>query len=195
MTSAPWLQHYDEGVPASLQPYPDTTLVDAVAEAARDRPHHPALLFKGTVVTFGELDRLSTAVAAELIADGVRKGDRVALLLPNCPQFVIAQFGIWKAGGIVVPINPIYTEREMALAISESGATMAFALTRLYDRLKAVQPGTSIRRVIATNIKEHLPRLQALLFTLLKERKDGHRITLAESADGAAVQRLLDGWP
>ena len=181
MISQPWLQHYDEGVPASLQPYPDTTLVDAVAEAARQRPDHPALLFKGTVVTFGQLDRLSTAFAAELAAEGVRKGDRVALVLPNCPQFVIGQFGIWKTGGIVVPINPIYTERELALALSESGAGIALVLTRLYDRVKAVQAGTSVRRVIATNIKEYLPRLQALLFTLLREKKEGHRITLAEN--------------
>jgi long-chain acyl-CoA synthetase len=180
MIPQPWLRHYDDAVPASLQPYPPTTLVDAVADAARERPEHPALLFKGSVITYGQLDRLSTAFAAELVAEGVRKGDRVALLLPNCPQFVIAQFGIWKAGGIVAPVNPIYTERELSLALSDSGAGIAVVLTRLYDRFKAVQSGTSVRRVIATNIKEYLPRWTALLFTLLREKKEGHRITLAQ---------------
>ena len=83
----PWLEQYDEGVPPSLE-YPHGTLVDVLRATATERPAHPAVLFKGTTLSYGNLDRLSTAFAATLAAEGVRKGDRVALLLPNCPQFL-----------------------------------------------------------------------------------------------------------
>jgi long-chain acyl-CoA synthetase len=179
MLNRPWIEHYDEGVPPSLA-YPPGTLVDVLRATAAERPTHPALLFKGTTLSYRNLDRLSTAFAAALAADGVRKGDRVGLLLPNCPQFLIAQFGIWKAGGIVVALNPIYTEAELELPLKETGAEVIVTLTRFYARVKAVQPRTRLRRVIATSIKEHLPRIVALLFTLFREKKEGHRITLAQ---------------
>lgn len=179
MINRPWLAHYDEGIPASLHPYPEGTLIDVVRAATRERPRHPALLFKGATVTLEELERSSDAFAASLAADGVRKGDRVALLLPNCPQFVIAQLGIWKAGGVVVPLNPTYTEPELEGPLRESGAEVVVALTRFYTRVKALQPRTAVRRVIAANIKEYLPRWLSLLFTLFKEKKEGHRIRLA----------------
>ena len=174
----PWLERYDEGVPPSLE-YPPGTLVDVLRATAAERPTHPAVLFKGSTLSYSSLDRLSSAFAATLAAEGVRKGDRVGLLLPNCPQFLIAQFGIWKAGGIVVAVNPIYSERELELPLRETGTEVVVALTRLYSRAKAVQPHTRVRRVIATSIKEYLPPIVALLFTLFRERKEGHRITLA----------------
>jgi long-chain acyl-CoA synthetase len=174
----PWIEHYDEGVPSSIE-YPPGTLVDVLRATASERPAHAALLFKGTTLSYADLDRLSTAFAASLAADGVRKGDRVGLLLPNCPQFLIAQFGIWKAGGIVVALNPIYTEPELELPLTDTGTQVLVTLTRFYARVKAVQPRTHVRRVIATNIKEHLPWVLALLFTLFREKKEGHRISLA----------------
>ena len=175
----PWLRHYDRGIPSTLMPYPDRTLVDVVRSTAQERPDHPALLFKGRRVTYGELERDSTALAASLMADGVRPGDRVALILPNSPQFIVAQFGIWKAGGVVVPINPTYTERELESPLRDSGAELAISLTRFYRRIKSVQPRTGIRRVLATNIKEYFPPLLSVLFTLFREKKGGDRIQLA----------------
>ncbi len=80
---------------------------------ARERPDHPALLFKGTTITYGQLERLSDACAAAFPALGIRRGDRVGLLLPNCPQFFVAELGAWKLGAIVAPLNPIYTEHEL----------------------------------------------------------------------------------
>ena len=178
MLPRPWLEHYDANVPRSLEPYPEQTLVEVVRGTAGERPDHPAVLFKGTALSYRELDRRSTALAAALAADGVRKGDRVALVLPNCPQFVIAELAIWKAGGVVVPLNPIYTERELEAPLGDSGASHVVALTKFYDRVKQVQPRTAVRRVIATNIKEHFPLGLRLLFTLFREKKDGHRIAL-----------------
>jgi long-chain acyl-CoA synthetase len=178
METRPWLQHYDEGVPPTLQPYPQRTLLDVVSDSARQRPDHPALLFKGAQLSYGELERLSDAFGGALAALGVQKGDRVALLLPNCPQMVIAQLGAWKAGAISAPMNPLYTERELAHGLNECGAETAVVLTPFYDKIKALQPRTGLQRVITTNIKEHLPPLQRVLFTLLIEKKGGHRVTL-----------------
>ena len=94
----PWLPHYDADVPASLAPYPRRTLLDYVAETANATPDLPALLFKGATISYGELDRLSEAAAAAFVTLGVGRNDRVGLLLPNCPQFFIAELGAWKVG-------------------------------------------------------------------------------------------------
>jgi long-chain acyl-CoA synthetase len=176
--AAPWLAHYDRGVPATLAPYPDRTLVDYVTEAARTAPASPALLFKGATISYGELDRLSDACAAAFTAIGIARGDRVGLLLPNCPQFFVAQFGAWKIGAIVAPLNPIYTEHELEGPLRDHGIETVLTLTRFYQRVKNVQPKTGVRRVIATNIKEHFPPLLRVLFTLFRETRDGDRITL-----------------
>jgi long-chain acyl-CoA synthetase len=178
METRPWLQHYDEDVPHTLQPYPERTLLDVVSDSARQRPDHPALLFKDVHVSYRELERLSDAFGGALAALGVQKGDRVALLLPNCPQTVIAQLGAWKAGAIAAPINPLYTEGELEHGLNECGAETAVVLTPFYDKIKALQPRTGLQRVIATNIKEYLPPLQRILFTLLMEKREGHRVAL-----------------
>jgi long-chain acyl-CoA synthetase len=180
MEAASWLRHYDEGVPASVGPYPERTLLDDLADAVAERPEAPAALFKGRAISHGELDRRSDAFAAALAGLGMAKGDRVALLLPNCPQFLICELGAWKAGAILVPLNPIYTEQELEGALTRTGAETIVVLTPFYRRVKAVQPRTALQRVIATNVKEYLPPLLRVLFTLAKERKDGHRVTLEE---------------
>jgi long-chain acyl-CoA synthetase len=110
---------------------------------------------------------------------GVRKGDRVALVLPNCPQFLVAEFGAWKAGAIVVALNPTYSEREFEQALDSTRATVVVTLTPFYAKIKNIQGRTAVTRVVATSIKEHLPPLLRVLFTLFKEKKDGHRITIA----------------
>ena len=175
---APWLAHYDPGVPTTLAPYPNRTLVDYVAENARARPDSPALLFKGARVTYGELDRLSDACASAFAALGITRGDRVGLLLPNCPQFFIAQFGAWKLGAIAAPLNPVYTEHELEGPLRDHGIETVVTLTRFYQRVKDIQAKTGVKRVIATNIKEHFPLLLRLLFTLFRESRDGDRIRL-----------------
>ena len=83
MNKYPWLAHYDEGVPHTLKPYPERTLLDVVSDAAKQYPDSPILYFKGNSISYGELERLSNALAAALIQLGVQKGDRVVLLMPN----------------------------------------------------------------------------------------------------------------
>jgi long-chain acyl-CoA synthetase len=113
-------------------------------------------------------------------------------VLPNCPQFFIAEFGSWKAGAIVVPVNPTYTERELEFALKATQAVCVVALTPFYGRLKAIQARTSVRHLIATSIKEYLPPALRVLFTLFKEKKDGHRISIAR--DDTWFQDLLQRY-
>jgi long-chain acyl-CoA synthetase len=184
-----WLTHYDDDVPRTLAPYPDKTLVDYLSELARDHGDKIALLFKGSSIPYAQLDAESDACAAALSGMGVLPGDRVALVLPNCPQFVIAEFGIWKAGAIVVPLNPTYSEREFEAALEATRASHVITLTPFYARIKIVQGRTPVKAVIATSIKEYLPPTLRVLFTLFKEKKEGHRITLATG--DAWLQDLL----
>lgn len=175
----PWVARYDSDVRPSVAPYPDKTLIEYLEALAAEHGHATALLFKGAKMTYGQLEAESTAFAAALAAMGVGPGDRVAVLMPNCPQFFVAEFGIWKAGGIVVALNPIYSEREIETALNGAGAETVVTLSLFYTRVKAAQTRTRVRRVIATSIKEYLPPLLRVLFTLFKEKKEGHRVELA----------------
>jgi long-chain acyl-CoA synthetase len=175
---APWLSHYDPGVPATLAPYPDRTLLDYLADNAAERPQQGALIFKGASLSYRRLDQLSDALAAAFQAMGVKSGDRVGLLLPNCPQFFIAEIAAWKLGAIVAPLNPIYSDLELEAPLRDQGVETIVTLTRFYARVKRVQPRTGLRRVVATNIKEFFPPVLKLLFTLVRETRDGDRVHL-----------------
>jgi long-chain acyl-CoA synthetase len=175
----PWLSHYDAGVPATLAPYPERTLLDYLSDSARDYADRPVLLFKGATITYARLERESDAFAAALTKQGVRRGDRVAICLPNCPQFFVAELGAWKVGAIACPFNPTYTEREIQDALVTTGATTLVVLNRFYKKIKDIQAATSLQRIIVTNIKEYLPVFLSIAYTLFKEKKEGDRITLA----------------
>ena len=177
--SSPWFKNYEPNIRHTLKPYPQTTLADIVHQTAVETPARPALWFKGKTLSYAELDTLSDAFAAALAAMGVQKGDRVALLMPNTPQYVISELGVWKAGGIASSINPLYTGYELEHMLNECGAETAIVMTLFYDKVKALQGKTSVKRIIATNIKEYLPTHLRILFGLLKEKKEGHRIDLA----------------
>ena len=191
MSNTPWLEQYDPGIPWSIDSYPETTLVDVVAEHARTRPKAVALKFKGRDVTFGQLHAESDALARSLAAKGVKRGDRVALLLPNCPQFLVAELAAWKLGAIVAPQNPIYTERELQESLATTNPETIVVLTAFYNRITSIRANTTLRNVIATNIKEYLPGILRVLFTLVKEKKEGHRIELRQG--DSWLQDLIRG--
>ncbi|MEQ1870241.1 MAG: long-chain fatty acid--CoA ligase [Vicinamibacterales bacterium] len=177
---APWRQHYDRGVSATLEPYPRRTLLDYLTELARERPDAPALLFKGASITWARLDAESDAFAVALQTLGVERGARVGTLLPNCPQFFVVELAVWKLGAILAPLNPVYTEHELEGPIREHGIDTVVTLTRFYGRVKSVQHKVpTLTRVIAANIKDYFPPLLKLLFTVARESKDGDRVTLA----------------
>jgi long-chain acyl-CoA synthetase len=179
MTAPKWLANYDEGVPPTLEPYPSRSLSDYLRESASRWPERPALLFKGSTITYQRVEQESNALGAALREMGVKRGDRVGICLPNCPQFLIAEFAAWKVGAIVCPFNPTYSEREMEDALQTTGAETVVVLNRLYGKVKSIQPRTSVKRVIATGIKEYLQWTLRFAFHLLKENKEGERINIA----------------
>ena len=190
MPERPWLAHYDADVPPSLD-YDDGTLIDHLRRHAAERPGATALIFKDRRLTWKELDDQSDACAVGLASLNVRRGDRVAVVLPSCPQWVIAQFALWKLGAVVAALNPIYTEHELVGLLRDSGARLAIAMTRIYPRVKAVQSQTALERVVATNIKEYFPtRLGAALHALQGAQgrpphhaRGGRRVVEGSAAD------------
>lgn len=194
----PWLQHYDPGVPHSLAPYPRHPLHQYLADAAAADPgataiitaaHLPLVGHVASRMSYGTLNDLADALAVALGNLGLGKGDRVALILPNCTQFVLAFYATLKAGGVVVAINPTFPPAKMAEQIGDSGATFAITLTLFYENVKKIQAQTKVQHVIATGIKEYLPPSARALFTLAKEKKEGHRI--AKRPEDHWLQDLL----
>ena len=177
MDERPWLKHYDEGVPHSLE-YPDINLIELLQTSARQYPDTPCTIFKGGKISYSEMNERTDRLAAGLAALGVKKGDRVGIFMPNTPQFVMAYFGILKAGGIVVATNPLYSEREIEHQVNDAGVEVMIVMSNFYETLKRVQPKTRIRKVIVTNIKEALPPVLAFLFGLTQEKKSGFRVEL-----------------
>jgi long-chain acyl-CoA synthetase len=161
-------------VPATLQ-YPRIALNTFLRETAASHPNATATIFFGAKRTYRSLYRDVRRFAAGLQRLGVRKGDRVALVLPNCPQFLIAFWGALECGATVVATNPLYTAREMQQQFADSGAETVVVLSRLYPVVKQARADTAVKNVIVTNIKEEMPPALRLLFTLAKEKKDGHR--------------------
>jgi long-chain acyl-CoA synthetase len=180
MNTRPWLKNYDPLLPQTLEPYPDRTLLDVLSDTVRQRPDHLMLIFKGLHLSAAQVDGLANDFAAALLGLGVAKGDRVATLLPNSPQAIIAQLSAWKAGAIFCPINATYTEWELEHALNECEAETVVVLNPFYEKVKSIQPRTGVKLVIATHIKEFLPPMLRLLFTLVKEKKEGYRINLRD---------------
>ncbi len=178
MSDKRWLNHYDKGVPKTLEPYPQKTLVDYVDEAVEEHPDYPMVLFKKRKMSYAEIQKLTDEFAAALAAKGVKKGDRVALIMPNVPQAIICRWGAWKVGAILVHLNPTYTESDLEHALNDCGAETVVVMTMFYDQFKKLQPRTKVKLVIATNIKDYLSPLLKVLFTLAMEKKGGHRIVL-----------------
>ncbi|MBZ0281697.1 MAG: AMP-binding protein, partial [Anaerolineae bacterium] len=186
----PWTKKYDQGVPASLKPYPATPLHNFLTESARSFPNNPALVTNlhlpvlGRVdskLNYANLDKLSDALAAALVDMGLKKGDRVALVLPNTAAFVIGFYATLKAGGVVAATNPTYPPEKLQYQINDCGAEFVVAMSLFYKTVKKIQPKTKVKHVIVTNVKEFFPAAGKLLFTLAKEKKDGHRVeTLAD---------------
>ena len=158
-----WQKYYDEKVPTSIQ-YPENTVYQLLQDAIAKNPSGLATLFFGARIRYRELGNLVDRLASALAAMGVGKGDRVALILPNIPAYPIAHFAVLKLGGIVVPTNPLYVERELEKQLSNSGAETVVILDQLYPKLAAVRDKTPVKRIILARIQDFLPTIFALLY-------------------------------
>ena len=156
----PWLKFYSDGVPAEVKP-PVESLPDLIDEAAEKFSNRTAVIFYGRKIKYKDLREYIDRFATALCDLGVKKGDRVALYLPNCPQFIIAYFGALKAGATLTPISPVYSSREVGYQLKDSGAKSIVCLDLLYGNVE--KAGVELRNVIITNIGEYLPATKKLL--------------------------------
>ena len=182
MNTRPWLAHYDMGVPQTIE-YPKAPLFHFLEEASHKYPDHACTIFNGAVISYREMNALTDHMAAALVELGVKKGDRVGIFMPNTPQFVIAYYGILKAGGVVVAVNPTYPPDEVLTPVNDANIEIMFTLTRFYKVLKTVREKSKLKRIIVSNIKETLSPIMRVLFTLLKEKKGGDHLENVDSGD------------
>jgi long-chain acyl-CoA synthetase len=189
-----WLSSYEPQVPPTID-YPQRPLFVNLEESARKYPEATATIFLNKAMTYRELNELADRFAAALQQQGIGKGDRVAIYMANCPQFIISYYGALKAGAIVVSFNPLYAAREVEHQLKDSGAETMVVMSRFYPIVKQVRPNTNLRRVIVTNIKEYFPPVMRLLFTLAREKKGGHRQDISGDPNTYWFQDLLKQAP
>lgn len=171
----------------------------SLKDAAKKYPDRAATIFGVRVgsllldekLTFKELNEAVNHFAGGLQKMGINKGDRVAIMLPNCPQFIIAAYATWRIGAIVVCCNPLYMPREIEYLINDSGAGTFIVMSSLYERVKSIRKSTCLKRVIVTNIKEYFPASLKMLFTLTKEKKEGHRVDISDDKETYWFQDIM----
>ena len=156
MADYPWYKSYDSGVPHSLEPYPAITLLDVIEKTTKEMPEHTFMYFKDRYFSYREASRLFEVMASALIGNGVKGGHRVASMLLNTPQQMIAAFGTMKAGGIFVPLNPLYNEDELVHALATVDTEIIIVWDLLYANIKKVQPRTKLKLVIATSLEDYM---------------------------------------
>lgn len=168
----PWLRHYESGVPAELEipDHPITWLLDSTVS---HYPGHTAFIYYGTKLSYAQFSSLANRFAIGLQRSGIKKGDRVAIALPNIPQYPIAFYGALRAGAVVVPTNPLYTEREMQHQLADSGARAIVMLDIFYPVVRAIRANTPLEHIIITSPADFLPPLLRRLYPLT-QRKARH---------------------
>jgi len=158
----PWMRWWPEGVPLSIK-YPTIPLYAFLENSARKYPNRTAVIFYGRRINYASLGEMASRFANALLHLGVRKGDRVALVLPNIPQFIISYYGTLMAGGVIVAINPLNEEGEMERELAESGAKVVVVLDRFLRKVEAVKDGTEVEAVIVAKGEAYLPWTLRLL--------------------------------
>jgi long-chain acyl-CoA synthetase len=188
----PWTKQYDEGIPASLEPYPEKAVYELLDDAVREHGEKIACLTsvdlplfgrKHASITYRELGELSDRLAAALADMGIKKGDRVGILFPNTTQFVLAWFAVTKAGGIVVALNPSFPPAKYADQLNDAGIKVVITMSLFYTGINSIRDSTPIEKVIVSSYKEYLPGIGKFLFTLAVEKKEGHYVESLRSGD------------
>ena len=192
--SYPWLHSYQEGVPAHLD-IPDEPLTWLLDRAANHYPNHTAIIYYGTKITYAQLSILANRFALNLLRLGLQKGDRLALALPNIPQFPIAFYGALRAGAVVVPTNPLYTGREMQHQLVDAGAKFLVMLDSLYPVVREIKQTIELEHVIVTSPADFLPQPLHMLYPLSQRhnKKDSeHALSKKEIDEDTTLHQM---WP
>ncbi len=174
----PWIQHYDSGVPETVS-LPDMPLFQFLTDACQTFPDHPATQFFGKTTTYKELASKVNQFANALLKLNVKKGDKVAIMLPNIPQCVIAFYGVLKIGAVAVMTNPLYVERELLVQMNDANAETIVTLDIFYPKIEAVFEKTHLKHIIATSVGEALPFVLSLFYPI-KAKKEGTFIKLPQ---------------
>lgn len=175
MTEKPWLAQYPPEIPHTLD-YELIPVQEYLTRAYKKFPTKIAIHFMGRDVSYKELYESSLKFANYLQSIGIQKGDRVAIMLPNCPQGVIGYYGALYAGAIVVQTNPLYTEREIAYQMKDSGAKAILVMDILYPRVTKVLKDTDLENVIVTGIKDYLPFPKNLIYPFIQKKQYGFSV-------------------
>lgn len=170
----PWFKFWPEGVPKHID-FPEIPLHGLLSETAQKFPEHTAIVYFNKTMTYRDLKQFSDRFATALDGLGVKKGDKVAIFLPNLPQFVISYYGIIEIGAIETAISPLYKEREVEHQLNDSEAETVIVLDSLYPILEKVLASTKVKRVIVTSLKEYMPAATAFLGSLLR-KIPSHRV-------------------
>jgi long-chain acyl-CoA synthetase len=160
--ATPWLDSYPPGVPEHVD-VPGGNLARLLDDAARDFPSAPALHFQGRTVSYAQLAEQAWRFAGALAGLGVGKGTKVGLVLPNCPQVVIAFFGALRLGAVVVQNNPLYTKRELGHQLGDAGVEVVICLDLAYERIKPIREQSAIREVVVTSLLDELPAVRRVI--------------------------------
>ncbi len=168
--SKPWLRHYPAGIPSTIN-YEEICLHDMFERTALKYPKRDALIFQGYRISFEELKKRVDSLASFLSVIGIKKGDVVAVLLPNMIQTVAAYYAVLKLGGIIQMNNPLYTDRELEYQFNDSGAKVLITLDLLANRMIALRKNTGIESIIYTSIGDYLPPVKKLLVKLVGKKK------------------------
>jgi long-chain acyl-CoA synthetase len=184
----PWFKHYDEPVPHSLE-YPSSTIYQLLERTTEKYPNNTALVFFGNTITYEALSEDVGRLAQGLHELGIGKGDHVLLMLPNCPQMVMAYYSLFRLGAVAVPANPLYQERELEHQISNSGAETVICLDVFYPKIASVRSRLKIPRVIVTRIQEYLPAIKKLAYSF-KQRASGE-VSIGEDAGVMSFKDLI----
>lgn len=173
----PWLDYYEPSVPKTFEPSA-RTLPQLLKDTAQQYPQQTAMTFIGARTSYATLWDHSQRLATALQKMGVKTGDRVSIMLPNCPQFVTSFFGTLSAGAIVVNTSPLYTAHELAHQLIDSGSETLIILDTFFPRYDEIKDRVPVKRVLVTGIQDALPFPKNLLYPL-KARKDGTWVDVA----------------
>ncbi|RZI84663.1 MAG: long-chain-fatty-acid--CoA ligase [Rubrivivax sp.] len=168
--SKPWLAQYEPGVPAEISLGEYTSLVDLLDQAFREHASRDMAAFMEVRWTFAQVDEMSRALAAWLQAQGLAKGARVALMMPNVPQYVVAIAAVLRAGYVVVNVNPLYTPRELEHQLKDSGAEAIIILENFAVTLQEVIVRTPVKHVVLASMGDMLPTLKGALVNFVVRR-------------------------
>ena len=163
MTDRIWLKHYPQGVPAEIKPEAYTSLVGLMEESFQKYAKRVAYSFMGKEVTYAQTDSLSRAMGVYLQSLGLAKGDRVAIMLPNVPQYPVAVAAILRAGYVVVNVNPLYTPRELEHQLKDSGSKAIIIIENFAHTLEQVLANTPVKHVVMCAMGDQLGLLKGAL--------------------------------